>query len=129
MERIVNGEPPLILGDGKQTMDFVFTSDIARANVLAAQADVTDAVFNVASGTETSLRELADTLLRVMGSDLPVTFGPARKVNAVPRRLADTSRAREQLGFEAEVGLEEGLTRLVEWWRANRHAPSLAEVA
>ena len=120
MERITAGEPPLILGDGLQTMDFVYIGDVARANVLAAQADVTDEVFNVATGTETSLVELAEMLLRVMGSDLPVQHGPERAVNKVSRRLADTSLARERLGFEAEVDLEEGLTRLVDWWRAER---------
>jgi UDP-glucose 4-epimerase len=120
MERIAVGEPPLIFGDGHQTMDFVFTSDIARANVLAAESDATDVVFNVASGTETSLLGLASMLLRVMGSDLAVMHGPTRGVNKVPRRLADTSAARDVLGFEAEVELQEGLTRLVEWWAAHR---------
>jgi UDP-glucose 4-epimerase len=120
MERIVEGKPPLIFGDGLQTMDFVYVEDIARANILAASADVTDAVFNVASGVETSLAELASKLLQVMGSDLSVEFGPERAVNKVSRRLADTSRARRALGFEAEIGLEEGLTRLVEWWRGER---------
>jgi UDP-glucose 4-epimerase len=118
MERISEGTPPLIHGTGSQTMDFVYVEDIARANILAATADVTDDVFNVASGVETSLAELAQKLLVVMGSDLSVDFGPERAVNKVSRRLADTSRAREQLGFEAEVDLEQGLTRLVEWWRA-----------
>ncbi len=120
MERISAGEPPLILGDGLQTMDFVYIGDVARSNVLAAQADVTDEAFNVATGTETSLVELAEMLLRVMGSDLPVQHGPERAVNKVSRRLADTSLARDRLGFEAEVDLEEGLTRLVDWWRAER---------
>jgi UDP-glucose 4-epimerase len=120
MERITEGKPPLIFGDGSQTMDFVYMGDIARANMLAAGSDVTDVVFNVASGTETSLLELAEMLLQVMGSDLSVEHGPERAVNGVTRRLADTSAAREQLGFEAEVDLEEGLTRLVEWWRAER---------
>jgi UDP-glucose 4-epimerase len=120
MERIAAGEPPLILGDGLQTMDFVYMEDIARANMLAAQTDLTDVVFNVASGTETSLVDLAQMLLRVMDSDLPVQHGPARAVNGVTRRLADTSHAREQLGFEAEVDLEEGLARLVDWWRGER---------
>jgi nucleoside-diphosphate-sugar epimerase len=120
MERIAAGEPPLILGDGLQTMDFVYMEDIARANMLAAHTDLTDVVFNVASGTETSLVDLAQMLLRVMDSDLPVQHGPARAVNGVTRRLADTSHAREQLGFEAEVDLEEGLTRLVDWWRGER---------
>jgi UDP-glucose 4-epimerase len=120
MERIVAGEPPLIFGDGTQTMDFVFTEDIARANLLAAESDVTGEVFNIGSGTETSLRELADALLRVMGSDLSVELGPARAVNGVTRRLADVSAAEKWLGWHAEVGLEEGLRRLVAWWRAER---------
>jgi UDP-glucose 4-epimerase len=120
MERISAGEPPLILGDGSQTMDFVYIGDIARANLLAAEADVTDAAYNVASGTETSLLELAQLLLGVMESDLAVEHGPVRAVGGVTRRLADTSRARDELGFEAEVGLEEGLARLVEWWRGER---------
>jgi UDP-glucose 4-epimerase len=123
MERIAAGQPPLILGDGTQTMDFVFTEDIARANLLAAASDASDEVFNIGSGTETSLRELAEMLLHVMGrDDLDLEFGPPRGVNSVTRRLADVSAAAERLGWKAEVGLEEGLTRLVSWWRAERAA-------
>jgi UDP-glucose 4-epimerase len=120
MERIEAGQPPLILGDGGQTMDFVYTGDIARANLLAAAGEVTGEVFNIGSGTETSLRELAAMLVRVMGRDLEPEFGPARGVNGVTRRLADVSLAAERLGWKAEVGLEEGLTRLVSWWRGQR---------
>ncbi|MGF6823691.1 UDP-glucose 4-epimerase [Microbacterium sp. ZKA21] len=120
MERIVDGKPPLIFGDGRQTMDFVCVPDIARANLLAAQSDVVEGTYNIASGTETSLLELAEALLRVMGSDLGVQFGPARTVNNVARRLADTSAARADLGFEATIGIEEGLRQLVEWWRPLR---------
>jgi UDP-glucose 4-epimerase len=129
MERIAAGKPPLILGDGSQTMDFIYISDVARSNVLAAAVDATDAVFNVASGTETSLLELAQMLLRVMDSDLPVEHGPERGVNKVPRRLADTSLARKELDFEAEVGIEEGLRLLVEWWRAEPPVSTPAPLA
>jgi nucleoside-diphosphate-sugar epimerase len=129
MERIEAGEPPLILGDGTQTMDFVDVTDVARANVLAAESDARDDVFNVASGTETSLGDLAAALLRAMDSDLPVIYGPERSVNKVSRRLADTSRASERLGFEAEVGLEDGLRRLVAWWRAERAALGTGSLA
>lgn len=122
MERIEAGQSPLILGDGRQTMDFVYTEDIARANLLAAESDATGEVFNVGSGTETSLLDLADALLRVMGSSLPLEFGPARGVNSVTRRLADVSAAEKRLGWRAEVGLDEGLQRLVSWWRAERGA-------
>jgi UDP-glucose 4-epimerase len=124
MERIEAGQPPLIFGRGNQTMDFVYTEDIARANLLAAESDATDEVFNIGSGTETSLRELADALLRVMGSDLPVEHGPERAVNGVTRRLADVTAAEKRLGWHSEVGLEEGLHRLVAWWRAERAADS-----
>ena len=117
MDRINAGQPPLILGDGEQTMDFVYVTDIARANLAAARADVTDRVYNVARGEETSLNQLAQALLKVMNSDLQPEYGPERKVNAVRRRLASTVAAERDLGFRAEVSLEDGLARLVEWWR------------
>ncbi|WP_250002938.1 NAD-dependent epimerase/dehydratase family protein [Actinoplanes sp. M2I2] len=122
MERIESGTAPLILGDGLATMDFVHVADIARANILAARADVTDEVFNVASGTETSLRDLARALSEVMKSDLEPEFGPARSVNGVTRRLADTGAAAEKLGFRASLSLHEGLEGLVDWWRTSREA-------
>ncbi len=109
MERIADGQPPLIFGDGRQTMDFVYTEDIARANVLAIESDVVEGFYNVASGVETSLLDLARALLRAMDSDLDVEFGPERPVNGVTRRLADTSAAARDLGFEAKVSLEDGL--------------------
>jgi len=120
MERISVGNPPLILGDGTQTMDFVYVEDVARANILALESELSDAVFNVASGTETSLNDLAFALLKVMGSDLQPEYGPERSVNPVSRRLADTSKAEQLLGFKAQVNLESGLSQLVDWWRANR---------
>jgi UDP-glucose 4-epimerase len=129
MERIAAGTPPLINGTGSQTMDFVYIEDVARANLLAATAEVTDDVFNVASGVETSLLELAHGLLAAMGSDLSVQFGPERAVNKVPRRLADTRHASELLGFNATVSLEQGLHRLVNWWRAERDTTPAAALA
>jgi UDP-glucose 4-epimerase len=116
MERIHDGLPPLIFGDGTQTMDFVHVADIARANILAARSTVTDRVFNVASGSETSLNDLAATLLRVMGSDIAPEYGPARTVNPVPRRLADVTGALEEIGFRSTISLEDGLRQLVDWW-------------
>jgi UDP-glucose 4-epimerase len=122
MERIADGRPPLILGDGLQTMDFVHVADIARANLLAAQADVTDEVFNIAAGEETSLLQLAQRLLAAMDADLVPEHGEARKVNAVTRRLADITAARKRLGWSPEIGMDEGLRGLVEWWRAEQAA-------
>jgi UDP-glucose 4-epimerase len=114
--RLSKNEPPIIFGDGTQTMDFVHVSDVARAYLLAMTADVTDDVFNVGSGKETSLLELARELCSRTGhSDLTPSFMPARKVNPVTRRLAGVDRARAVLGFEAGIGLSEGLTDLVRW--------------
>jgi UDP-glucose 4-epimerase len=126
MERIAAGKPPLILGNGLQTMDFIHVRDIARANVLAAKADVSDEVFNIASGTETSLNDLALALARAMNSPLTPEYGPERKVNPVSRRLADTARAREQLHFEATITLDAGLRELVAWWRESRREVAYA---
>lgn len=120
MERIDAGQRPLILGDGRQTMDFVEIDDIARANILALTSDASDDVYNVASGIETSLDELAHALLRVMDSDLRPDYGPERAVNPVPRRLADVSKAKRELGFTAQVSLDEGLRRLVRWWHLSK---------
>ncbi|HRO02522.1 MAG TPA: NAD-dependent epimerase/dehydratase family protein [Terricaulis sp.] len=120
MERIENGQPPLILGDGKTSMDFIYIDDVARANVLGLKSDVSDEIFNVASGVETTLIELAEALMRVMGKEMAPEFGPPRGVNAVPRRLACTKKAEEMLGFKSSVDLDEGLRRLVTWWRANK---------
>jgi UDP-glucose 4-epimerase len=124
MERIERGEPPVIHGDGSQTMDFVFSTDIARANICAARADATDEVYNVASGTTTSLLELAAALTEVMGSDLEPEFGPERTLVSVHSRLADVRKATEEIGFTAQIDIEEGLRRLVDWWRAARDGSS-----
>src|ERR1044071_3634242 len=89
MERIVAGKPPLVFGDGKQTMDFVYVEDTAPAHLLAAESPASDRALKVAGGVETSLNELAAGVLRVMRSKLGIEYGPERKVNAVPRRLAE----------------------------------------
>jgi UDP-glucose 4-epimerase len=122
MERIAAGQPPLVLGDGNATMDFVYVEDVALSNILALRSDMTDEVFNVARGEETSLNQLAVALLRVMRSNLRPEYGPERKVNPVARRLADVTKAERLLGFRAKVGLDEGLERLVAWWQARRKA-------
>jgi UDP-glucose 4-epimerase len=98
----------------------VYIEDVARSNILALESDVADDVFNVASGVETSLNDLADALLRVMGSKLKPEYGPERKVNPVSRRLACTKKAAEKLGFRSTIDLDQGLSLLVDWWRANK---------
>jgi UDP-glucose 4-epimerase len=124
IERIAAGEAPLIFGDGSQTMDFVFVDDVARACISAAEADVTDDVFNVAGGIEISMLDLAYALLDVMGSDLEPEFREQRTVNSVPRWQADTERAAQYLGFRADVDLRSGLKMLVAWWLEQQEQPA-----
>ena len=118
MHRIAGGEPPLILGDSRATMDLVHVADVARANVLAAGAPAANAVFNIGSGTETTLRQLATALLTAMDSPLRPLSGPARMLDGVTRRLADIGAAGRELGWRPTIGLAEGLRGLVDWWRA-----------
>jgi UDP-glucose 4-epimerase len=119
MERISAGKPPIIFGDGSQTMDMIHVRDVARANILAATSNASDVALNVGSGTETSLRGLAGILARVMGApELTPIHEAERSVNPVPRRLADVTAARDMIGFEAELPLDDGMRELVAWWQS-----------
>jgi UDP-glucose 4-epimerase len=122
LERLSSGQPPIIFGDGSQTMDFVHVADVARAYVLALGSDQTDQVFNVGTGIETSLLDLALLLCEAVGADLGPEFAPERKVNPVTRRCADTTRARDHLGFEAHIGLSEGIADLTSWYATQKAA-------
>lgn len=130
IDRLAAGERPVIFGDGKQTMDMLHVKDVARANILAAEASASDVVLNVGSGTETSLLELAHVLARIMGRpDLTPIFEKERAVNPVPRRLSDTTAARELIGFETGIPLEAGLRELVAWWREQKVMAAVQEAA
>jgi UDP-glucose 4-epimerase len=117
LQRLSEGRAPIIFGDGLQTMDFIHVRDIARANILSMKSDATDTVCNVATGIETSLRDLCSALCEAadQGGLRPV-FEPARKVNPVSRRLGGVDHAREAIGFSSSIGLEEGLRSLVDWY-------------
>lgn len=118
LDCIRSGNAPLIYGDGSTTMDFVYVRDIARANVRALLADVTDEAFNIGCGRETSLMELLGLLLKVNGSELIPEYREENTVNPVSRRLADISRSRDLLRFEPLTPLEEGLKELSDWYFA-----------
>lgn len=119
LERLGRGEAPVIFGDGSQTMDFVYVTDVARANLLAAVSTSSDDFLNVGTGVETSLKELCVALCEAADQPgLEPAFAEARKVNGVTRRRASTTRAREVIGFESQVGLRDGLRDLVAWYRA-----------
>ena len=118
LDAIEAGRRPLIFGDGSQSMDFVFVDDVARANLLALGSDATDKVFNVGSGLSTTLSELCAVLLRFTGSQLEPEYREARKLGDARVRRAATGKAEKLLQFSAQVGLEDGIERLIAWRRA-----------
>lgn len=120
LDAIEAGKPPLIFGDGNQSMDFVYVEDVARANLIAARSDVNDEVFNIGTGIQTSLNELCRMLLKISGSTLKPEHREARTVANVQRRRADVEKAEKMLGFKASVSLEQGLRELIQWRQATK---------
>lgn len=121
LDRIDQGEPPVIFGDGTQSYDFIHVSDVARANVLALKSDATDANYNVGAGIGTTLNELVRMLLEITGSDLAPTYLPQEQM-FVTQRIGSTDAAERDLGFRASVDLRSGLESVVEWRRAEETA-------
>ena len=111
MDAIEAGNPPQIFGDGNQSMDFVYVEDVARANLVGLESDVTDEVFNVGTGIQTNLNQLCSLLLQVTGSTLQPVYREARKVANVSARQASTQKAERVLGFTAQVQLGRGATQ------------------
>ena len=115
MDAIDAGIRPKIFGDGSQAMDFVFVDDVARANIAGLVSDVTDEVFNIGTGTQTSLKSLCHLLLQITGSSLEPEYVEARKVSNVQSQRASVSKGETALNFEAQVSLESGLRELLAW--------------
>jgi UDP-glucose 4-epimerase len=119
LERLTQGQPPVIFVDGKQTMDFVCVTDAADAYIAAAESGASDVALNLGSGTETSLSGLCRMLCETFGRpDLQPVFEAPRKVNPVTRRQAAVGLAKNTIGFEARTDLRSGLRQLVEWYAA-----------
>jgi UDP-glucose 4-epimerase len=117
LDRIGQGLPPIIFGDGSQTYDFIHVEDVARANVAAMKSSASDEAINVGMGVKTTINELVERLLALAGSALRPEYRREEQM-FVTHRVGSTDRAREALGFEAQVGLDAGLRSVVEW-RAN----------
>jgi UDP-glucose 4-epimerase len=119
LDRLDQGLPPVIYGDGSQAYDFIYVTDVARANVCALKSDADDAFYNVGSGTRTSLLELAEMILELTGSHQQVQFEPAGKT-FVTNRIGSTAKAARDLGFRTQVDLREGLQQLIEWRESHK---------
>jgi len=116
LDCIRDGRNPLIYGDGSTTMDFVYVRDIAKANIAALEADVTDEAFNIGNCEETSLKQLLGVLLKVNDSNLTPEHREENSINPVSRRLADISKAQRLLNFTPTVSLEQGMKELTKWY-------------
>jgi nucleoside-diphosphate-sugar epimerase len=123
IDALMSGRAPVIYGDGEQSRDFTYVSNVVDANLLAAEtARGVGEVVNVANGERTTLNGLLGTLKRVTGkTDVEAEYREPR-VGDVRHSLADITRARELLGYEPKVGLEEGLRETIEWWKQSRYA-------
>jgi UDP-glucose 4-epimerase len=128
LDRIDAGLPPIIFGDGSQAYDFVHVEDVARANLLALQADATDEFFNIGIGVRTSIRELVDDLLKITNSDLVPEYRPQEQM-FVTHRVGSTEKAARLLGFTAKVPLEEGLRSVVAWRHSDKARPLIDAAA
>lgn len=116
LNRIDADQPPIVRGDGSATVDLVYAEDVARANIMALKSPITNEFFNVASGKETTLKELAYLLIRLQGKEgeLEPEFQNLDS-GLVSRRWGDPTKAREMLGFEATTSVEEGMRRVISW--------------
>lgn len=114
---MLDGRSPTIYGDGGQSRDFVYVSDVVEASLLACGApDPGGRVYNVASGRRRSLLDLVDTLNEVLGTEIAPHHGPPRPGD-VRHSLADISAAGEGLGYTPQISFREGLRRTVAWYR------------
>ena len=119
LDAIDRGEGPTILGDGTEAFDFVAVQDCGRANVCAMKAETTDRFYNVGTGTRTSLRELAEMLVRLTGCRQPIEYAPRSQATLVRNRIGSPARAKAEIGFAAQVPLQEGLRDLIAWRKAH----------
>jgi UDP-glucose 4-epimerase len=122
LDKISKGERPIIFGDGKQSMDFVYVGDVARSNMLALKSDVNEGFYNIGTGIETSLNDLVKAMLDVTDPNLKLEYKKNDKIIIVSRRKATIEKARKYLKFKAEVDLKEGLKRLLEWREEQKKA-------
>ena len=119
LDAIDRGEGPTVLGDGSEAFDFVAVEDCARANLCAMQAETVDRFYNVGTGRRTSLKELAERLCHLTGCNQPIRYASRSQATLVRNRIGDPRRAAKEIGFSAQIGLDEGLRRLIEWRRAH----------
>lgn len=115
INRVLENKPPVIYGDGEQTRDFTFVTDVVRANIQAMKSDA-NGVYNIASGNRISINELANVIMKLMGRNLkPIHEAP--REGDIRHSLGDISSAKKTLSYEPQYSVEEGLRRTIKWFR------------
>lgn len=123
LDRLDKGLPPVVYGDGSQAYDFIYVADCGRANVCAMKADTTDTFYNVGRGVKTTIKELAELIVEVTGSNLKIQYEPGG-MTFVKNRVGSPKKAESEIGFRAAVDLRAGLKKLIEW--RNSHKEEVA---
>jgi len=118
LDRIDQGLSPVVYGDGSQSYDFVYVLDVARSNICALKSAAADEFYNIGMGTQTTIRELCELILKITGKDFEIQFEPTGQT-FVTNRVGSTEKAKKDLGFEARITLEEGLRSLINWRRVD----------
>jgi UDP-glucose 4-epimerase len=120
LDAIDRGDSPTIMGDGSEAFDFVAVEDCGLANVCAMKADTVDSFYNVGTGKRTPLKELAELLLNLTGSERPINYAPRSEATLVRNRIGSPKKATKEIDFTAKVGLRDGLQRLIDWRAAHK---------
>lgn len=118
LDRIDQGLPPVVYGDGSQAYDFIYVEDVARANICALTANANNQCYNIGSGIQTTIKELTELVLKLTNSALPIQYEPAGQT-FVTNRIGDPKKAQKEINFTSTIPLEQGLLKLIEW--RNRH--------
>jgi UDP-glucose 4-epimerase len=113
LDRLDKGLSPIVYGDGSQAYDFIYVSDCAKANLCALKADTVDSFYNVGRGIQTTIKELTELILEITSSNLKIQYKP-EGTTFVKNRVGCPKKAEAEIGFKSQVGLKEGLERLIE---------------
>jgi UDP-glucose 4-epimerase len=120
LDAIDNNVGPTIMGDGYESFDFISVKDCAKANICAMKSEESDKSYNVATGTKTTLKELAEMLLELTNSNLQIQYVEKSEATFVKNRIGCPIKAKEEIGFEAQLSLREGLIDLIEWRKLHK---------
>ena len=122
IDRLHKNMSPIVFGDGSQGFDFVFVKDACRSLILGMESSLSDEIYNISSGSQTSILELCKTIIKLMGKeDISIEFKEINDNNLVKNRIGSTEKAKKELGFEVDISLEEGLMKVIEWRLNQKH--------